>query len=286
MTYYTHGGLFHCDEVTGYAIVTLARVCNGYVRLTDLNDIPTTGLVADIGRVYDPEVNLFDHHQDFLIRPDGYPYASAGLLWKQFGHLVVSQRTTNSDPTFIQKVVDEVDRVLIRGIDAHDADNAYRLTGKCSAGDVNVMSLPMVIGSFNSSDIQDRDEQDGRFSAAASLMKNVIISAVDSAAKYIQDVDRFDEIAEIQGTVIVLPEPVSWKRIVCERFPNTLFVISPSGHPGNKYSMIAVPVSPDSRELKRSIERPEWFSGFIHQGKWIAGSNEIDELLKLAEFNS
>lgn len=285
MTYYTHGGLFHCDEVTGYAIVSLAEVCNEFVRLIDLNDIPATGLVADIGRIYDPEVNRFDHHQDFLQRPDGYPYASAGFLWKEFGHLVVGQRI-NSNSTFIQKVVNEVDQVLIRGIDAHDADNAYRLAGKCSAGDVTVMSLPMVIGSFNSLDIHNRDEQDSRFSAAASLMKNVIISAIDSATKYIKDVDRFDEIAEIQGTVIVLPEPVSWKRIVCERFPNTLFVISPSGHPGNKYSMIAVPVSPDSRELKRSIERPEWFSGFIHQGKWIAGSNEIDELLKLAEFNS
>ena len=27
-----------------------------------------------------------------------------------------------------------------------------------------------------------------------------------------------------------------------------------------------------------------WFQGFIHQGKWIAGGNSVDELLDLAQY--
>ena len=88
-----------------------------------------------------------------------------------------------------------------------------------------------------------------------------------------------------EGQVIILSEQLPWKEIVHEQHEDTLFVIAPSNHPGSKFSMVAVPVEPDSREVKVQIQRPEWFDGFIHQGKWIAGGNSVKELRQLAWFN-
>lgn len=89
----------------------------------------------------------------------------------------------------------------------------------------------------------------------------------------------------VPGKYITLKnEFFPWKEFIHNEYPGVKFVIGPSAHPGNPYSLIAVPVSPESREVKCEIERPEWFHGFIHLGKWIAGG-DLEQLVKLAEWN-
>ena len=281
LTYYTHGGLFHCDEVTGFAICKLAGICDSFVRLTDISNIPTDGLVADIGRVDDPENYRFDHHQDFLLRDNGYPYASAGLLWAEFGRTIIRKYTNQN----IDVIWERVDKKLIQGIDAHDSDAKYFINTICSAGEVEILSLPNVISQFNSKDVSNAEAQDFCFGLAVDLITNVLESVINQAIKYFEDIVKFDSVFILDGEVGYLREGLSWKEIVAERYPNLKFMIHPSNHPGNPYSMIAVPITPISREVKVPIERPEWFKGFIHNGKWIAGSDSIAELLDLAKYN-
>ncbi len=284
MMYYTHAGLFHCDEVTGYAICRLAGVCDDFKRLTstDEESLPTDGLIADIGRKYDPSALRFDHHQGFLLREDGYPYASAGLLWKEFGMRIIEKHFGEENKELIWKRVD--DR-LIKGIDAGDSDNAYSLVGSCCAGEVNVVCLAMIVGGMNGSDVMDHHRQNVCFESAVNLVHQILVKNIESASKFYHDMNRFDDLITVEGKIAVLSEVCAWKEIVHERHPELEFVILPSSHPGNPVSMLSVPVKPNSRELKRNIERPEWFKGFIHQGKWIAGGSSVEEMKNLAQFN-
>lgn len=283
MNYYTHSGFFHADEVFGYAICFHAGLCNDVVRVTDLNNIPRDGIIADIGREWEPDKRKFDHHQGFFTRPDGYPLASAGMLWQEYGMKLLDAFW--DIPGEVEQIWQRVDETLIKGIDAHDSDNAYSLESSCSAGKVRALSISNVIAMMNSKDTSDHHEQVRAFRSAADLASNVLIRSIFAAIDYIQAKNKFSEAAQIEGQVITLSEGLPWKEIVHETHPDAMFVISPSNHPGNPFSMVAVPVDPEKREIKKQIERPAWFSGFIHQGKWIAGGESVEQLKELALFN-
>lgn len=290
MKYITHAGLFHCDEVMGHTICNLAGHIDGLVRLSDLATLPQyeqEDIIADIGRVYDANNLRFDHHQDLIRRENGYPYASAGLLWKAFGMDAVAEvlGCRAEDPA-VEKIVARVDLRLMQGLDAHDADSAYSVTATCSGGPVSVITLPRFVSLFNAEDVFDHKLQQENFERASAFLRGILKEEIFSANDFLRDSAEFDKHCKATSThILVLDKAMNWKEIVHERFPQTLFVIAPSLHPGNPWSLLAVPVSPESRELKQTIERPEWFEGFIHQGKWIAGAESTEELIRLAKEN-
>lgn len=289
MVYYTHSGLFHCDEVTGFAICKLAGVCETFERLSDIKNLPIDGLISDIGKEHDPSNRRFDHHQSLLLRENGYPLASAGLLWKHFGYNailnLIGGKETQEHSLFIREIAERVDLTLIQGVDAHDSDNDYKLSANCIGGKVRVYSLPNVVSSFNSKNVMNDEEQTIQFELASAFLQDILKKEIQNAKEYIEGRRKFDALAVVEDDIIILPENLPWKEIVAEKYPTAKYVISPSSHPGNPFSMIAVPIDPNSREVKKPIERPDWFDGFIHQGKWIAGGDSIDILKRLALFN-
>ena len=86
----THSGGFHTDDV--FAVATLIlflgdKKCK-VIRSRDMEVIEKADFVVDVGNVYDPDKNRFDHHQsegDIGKRDNGIPYSSFGLVWKKFG---------------------------------------------------------------------------------------------------------------------------------------------------------------------------------------------------------
>lgn len=282
--YNTHAGLFHTGEVTGYAICRLAGVADTLVRVTDLNNIPKEGITADIGSVYDESALLFDHHQGFLTRPDGYPYASAGLLWEKFGgQAIVGVLGANK---YVNEIWENILNTVIKGIDAHDADNEYRTEAQCSAGFVKMQALNDVVHAYNTSDVNDHEAQYVAFHDACDVIQRLLVSKIRAAARYFQMVDGFEEKVDfVTPKIVQLKEGFPWKRIFHDEYPDVVYVVAPSNHPGSDFSLTAVTTEPHLRTCKIPIERPSWFSGFIHQGKWIAGSNSVEELLSLAQFN-
>lgn len=293
--YYTHAGSFHADDAAGYVELLLAGVVHYVLRLEDLTIIPSGGVVGDIGRHWDEGNDQFDHHQGFFTRPNGYPYATAGMIWKKYGFKAVNNVISESiqdasdkpSITEMEEIAARVDEILVQGIDAHDADSQYHCTATCSAGSVRVTTISNVVSMMNTPDPSDGEAQLHAFGIACNFLGNIFRSAILSAAKFIEAKKKFAEVAQIdcEGAVIILYEGLPWKEIVHEQHPDALFVISPSNHPGNPWSMVAVPVHPERREVKKQIERPEWFKGFIHQGKWIAGGNSPEELRDLADYN-
>ncbi len=84
----THDHGFHGDDL--FAIATLCIYFKNkikIIRTRDPNIISSADVVCDVGGIYDPKKNLFDHHQKEGAgkRENGIPYASFGLIWKHFG---------------------------------------------------------------------------------------------------------------------------------------------------------------------------------------------------------
>jgi uncharacterized UPF0160 family protein len=112
----THNGGFHADDC--FAVATLLLYLGKEVdeveiiRTRDSELIKTGDFVVDVGGIYDSATNRFDHHQTGGAgeRTNGIPYASFGLVWKEFGRKIVKS----------QYVCEKLERALVMFIDAHD----------------------------------------------------------------------------------------------------------------------------------------------------------------------
>lgn len=125
----THSGVFHPDEV--FATIMLAKVIPGFVlfrtREQDIiENADSNVIVYDVGGVYEPERNRFDHHQSSFDkeRADGVKYSSAGLIWNKYGEKVIGKIADEFGQELSEKDVCEISRdidsKLIRRIDDRD----------------------------------------------------------------------------------------------------------------------------------------------------------------------
>lgn len=87
----THNGTFHADDLFACATLILLMNKHGYdyeiVRTRDTEVVNTGDYIFDVGGIYDPKQNRFDHHQKGRagVRDNGISYASFGLVWKEYG---------------------------------------------------------------------------------------------------------------------------------------------------------------------------------------------------------
>ena len=111
-TIVTHSGRFHADDLFATAmILEYLKGDANVVRSVDPKIIEKADYVIDIGRIYDPSNNRFDHHQGGVgARTNGLSYASAGLIWKHFGEKISGSK----------EIADRIDEKLVMSIDAHD----------------------------------------------------------------------------------------------------------------------------------------------------------------------
>jgi uncharacterized UPF0160 family protein len=87
----THNGSFHADDIFACATLSIwlknKKELFTIIRTREKDAIQQADYVFDVGGVYDPKINRFDHHQKkgAGARKNGIPYASSGLAWKHFG---------------------------------------------------------------------------------------------------------------------------------------------------------------------------------------------------------
>ena len=72
------------------------------MRTRDKKILDTLDIVVDVGDIYNPEMNRFDHHQKSFNHTFGHPYnsiklSSAGLIWKHYGKVVLKTITGIED---------------------------------------------------------------------------------------------------------------------------------------------------------------------------------------------
>lgn len=270
----THGGVFHADEV--FATAMLCAVSD--VRLSRVFRVPedTTALVYDIGG------GKYDHHQKGGngIREDGTPYASAGLIWRDFGKDVVKSYGVSEED--LQTVVDSVDRSLVKWIDA--ADNG--------TGEVAGASISSAVSSFNPC-WDEEASADEKFLQAVDFAAGILEREIRSAASAARAKSLVKEALEsAEGHTMVLDRFMPWQEPLFETDAeeNIWYVVFPSIRGG--YNVQCVPDVPGGFGQRHPFP-VEWKGNasatgiadctFVHNAGFIAACTTLEGALSLAE---
>ena len=154
---FTHGGIFHADEVLATALLRMIDPSFYIERQKDRNyEVPNKEdiLVFDIG------LGKYDHHQEnALFRENGKKYSSVGLILKDFWREI----------GLTEKEFKYLDKTIIQKVD--ESDNYGTLCDFCS-----------IISSFNTSWNVSKDLnveelynlQNKNFEEAVDLAKDII----------------------------------------------------------------------------------------------------------------
>lgn len=137
MNFYTHNGRFHADEITAWAIFKQVFSRAVLHRVSELPEKKDDDVFVDISRKYDPDNGYFDHHQGKLFRVSkgqGFPLASAGMIWAYYGKLFIQSVLGNVSPADKHFIWERVDRLFITGIDLNDVESTYYHEGHSKYG--------------------------------------------------------------------------------------------------------------------------------------------------------
>lgn len=120
----THDGVFHSDEVVACAILTLFHSSEviEIVRSKEVSYLVEKGadIFVDVGG------GRYDHHQPGGNgrRDNDVAYASAGLVWREFGKELVHKCSCklygNSTDYIVTSVFNEIDEKIIQEVDKED----------------------------------------------------------------------------------------------------------------------------------------------------------------------
>ncbi|KAF6136214.1 hypothetical protein GIB67_036892 [Kingdonia uniflora] len=123
----THNGSFHCDEALGCFMI---RLTNKFfqaeiVRTRDPKVLETLDAVLDVGGVYDPTRDRFDHHQKGFEEVFGHGFttklSSAGLVYKHYGlEIIAKELELEEGHPDVQRLFLAVYKSFMEAIDAVD----------------------------------------------------------------------------------------------------------------------------------------------------------------------
>ena len=286
-TLITHAGVFHADEVL--ATVILKKVLGDNITVCRTFKVPEEGLSDDV-IVYDVGFGKYDHHQKGGngSRENGVPYAAVGLIWKDYGHKVVSN-TCNPDLVWAL-----IDRDLIQGVDAMD-------NGKMPKADypAQVMSFSQTISVFNPN-WDSKMSADEAFAKAVEFAEivfdNVLANAVSKAkAQGIVD----EAISRAEGHIMVLDQFVPWQEFIfsseSKKADDVQFVVFPSNRGGYNWQCVPdvlggfgqrKPVPNEWKGL-RGLELQEvtgiTTASFCHPAGFIGGAETLEDAMAIAK---
>lgn len=214
----THNGKFHSDEV--FACATLMIYFDGDVEITRTRDkeiIKEADIVVDVGRAYDPSKMLFDHHQKegAGVRDNGIPYASFGLVWKEFGEKVCGSKE-------VSKIIEDK---LVQSIDA--GDNGVSAT-KDLFEDVKTYKIGDLVSSFLPTWKESIDDLDDRFQEVLDLIIKILKREIQKAKDYIESEKIVEEALQKSEDkrLIILDQYCSFHKVL-RRFEEPLMVVYP-----------------------------------------------------------
>ena len=213
----THSGSFQADDIFAVAILLLAVGESEVVRTRDKDQIALADYVVDVGMIYDPAQNRFDHHQPGGAgeRPNGIPYASCGLVWKEFGEMLAGGK----------EEADLIDTNLMQPLDAHDNGVAiadYRFKG------VRAYSIVDFFYSFRVSLHESEEELYKIFMELVTIARNLLIREISKAKLVMESEDKVKEAfrTSTDKRIVILSEHLPWRRVLSKE-PEAKFVVYP-----------------------------------------------------------
>ena len=276
---FTHGSIFHADDVFATALLKLIVPNISITRCNDMN-LAKIAAEKDDCIVYDIGYGEYDHHQpDAATRPieDGYcfdkdghmqllKYCSFGLLWRDFGHKLCPS----------EKAWKKVDRDLVIQIDKNDNGVDHNL-------------LTSAFMQFNPNWNEDGDDfaRYSRFMDAVEMAKKILSAYVSRANSDVEaELDVMNS-KVIDGKILVLDRYMPWQDVVVEQMPEILFVVFPSNRGG--YNVQTVPDAPGSFNGRKLFPR-EWLGNpdkslgmtFCHPGNFLLATETLDQSVNCA----
>jgi uncharacterized UPF0160 family protein len=285
----THDGPFHADDVFADAVLRAALDNVRLARTRDPAMIADADLVFDVGGVYDPAARRYDHHmRERPLRPDGTPYSSVGLIWRDFGRAALPALLGAAlDPEAAEAIWRDIDAGIIFSID--QADN-----GVAPAGPGH---LSAIIEAFNP--VWDgAEDPDAAFGQASRLAQGILARAAAQAhagvraAGLVRDAARASE----DPRILTLDRKLPWERMVYdERLQALLFVIYP-GEDRTRWYCRCVPPEPGSFDQRLPLPaawaglRDAEFSAaagiadgvFCHPSRFICAARDRASAVELA----
>lgn len=283
----THSGHFHADEVFAVAVLQLFFGENEteIVRTRDQSVIVSGDYVVDVGGVYDPKIFRFDHHQEggAGVRENTIPYASFGLVWKEFGEKLCGNI----------EIVEKIDQLLVQWIDA--TDNGVQIIETKVSG-IYPYDIGLYINTFTPSWNEESPDFDGNFAKALQVAKDLLEHEIEkrknlmSAKVIVEEIYRnstdkriiiFDRKYPYNGTLSKHPEPIF---IVSPRVEGTWSVNAIRDDDNSFVNRKNFPKSWAGKKGEE-LEKITEVSGslFCHSGRFIAVNKTREGAIKMAE---
>lgn len=244
MSFGTHDGAFHADEVTAAALLIIFSKIDKkkIIRTRDLQKLAECEYVCDVGGVYEPSQKRFDHHQS------NYKgnLSSAGMILTY----LKDTKTINED---IYKLLGES---LIWGIDAQDNGNFLQIEGYCTFSDLIENFVPI-----------EYEAPDEVMNTAFMEALNLVIGHISRMIAKFQYNEQYKEIVqkcmENSKEVLIFDKSLPWMDnffdLGGEDHP-ALFVIMPIG---NHWKLRGIPPN-KSEKMRVRYPLPEEWGGLMN----------------------
>jgi uncharacterized UPF0160 family protein len=301
----THSGKFHADDVWAVAVLNIVFPGCELVRTRDQKRIDAAEFAVDVGGVWDPKMGRFDHHQKGFsgARQSGVVYASAGLVWKEYGArcvtlLAQAHAGHTLAPRDAQDFAYAIDSDLVQYLDMSDTGAARNAPGSYGLSAVISGFNPNWIDEERAGSVAAMDEVRLRqFRRAMEFITDVLVNQVKYrvgsmlAADQVRHAERLED-----GRLLLLKNgALPWTSVVRNEMPKVLFVISHDRTEG-RYMLHTVPAAADTFDARKDL--PAAWAGlrnaelaavtgvpdavFCHNGLFIAAAVSFDSALTMA----
>lgn len=285
----THSGTFHADDVFAFAILRASQPDGiDLVRTRELALMEQADVVFDVGGIYDRAARRYDHHmRDKPLRPNGEPFSSAGLVWRDYGLAAVGRLQPGLEPKTAERIVAMIDQGLIRDVDLMDNGAMTPVPGHFST----------LVEAFNITFVEKGGDENAAFLAAADLASAVLARVVAQANASAQAEASVAEAAARADDprIIVLDVRVPWEDAIFDLgLDQALYVVRPAG---DAWTCSAVP--PERGSFGQRLSLPDAWGGirdedfakmtgvsdatFCHPARFVCGAKSREGVLALAK---
>ncbi|MBL0425822.1 MYG1 family protein [Ramlibacter alkalitolerans] len=308
----THNGSHHADDTFGVAVLTALFPDHILLRIRDPDEIARADFAVDVGGEWDPARGRFDHHQrDFdgartRLDAQGQPvraegYASAGLVWREFGPAYVRQVAERMgrqvDEAALVAIAQDVDSALVRYLDLVDNGEDTVAPG--------IFGLSELLSLLNTDWMEEQALtreahaalQVERFREGMALVRRFLDAFLRRKIGQLLAADKVRAGRRLfDGRLLYLPEGgMPWTRVVVEEMPEVQLVLYPDAEPG-RHQIRTVPQRPGSFHAR--LDLPAAWAGlrdeelaavtgvadaaFCHRNLFIAVARSYEGALRLA----
>lgn len=252
----THNGGFHADDL--FATATLTLFYKGRVKIERTRDqkiIEKADIVYDVGGIYNPEKNRFDHHQigGAGERTNGIQYASFGLIWKHFGLKLCNNN---------QEVWKIIEDKIVAPIDA--IDNGIDIISPKFNG-IIPYDLEQAFLAYSPTWDEDNSKTDKIFIKQTKRVSRLLQREIKVAESEVKGKNLILEAYKKSEDKKIIISDISFPRYLFQKIlselPEPIYFVCPSGHSDDLWKIEAIRKNIHTMENRKLF--PESWRGFF-----------------------